>query len=167
MSAPTAELDERFGDASQPVQWDQVEAVLREAEVFWVTTTKADGQPHVTPLLAPYVGGALHLCTGEREQKAKNLARSAKVTMLTAQGNRFAEGFDVVVEGEAVRISDEQRLQELADAWVDQYGDDWRFEVRGDTFHSEEGGPALVYRVQPSKVLAFTRGTYGQTRFRL
>ena len=98
MSAPTPELDERFGDASQPVQWDQVEAVLREAEVFWVTTTKADGQPHVTPLIAPYVDGALHLCTGEREQKAKNLARSAKVTVLTAEGNRFAEGFDVVVE---------------------------------------------------------------------
>ncbi|OWY61678.1 hypothetical protein B7486_62525 [cyanobacterium TDX16] len=166
MSAPTPELDERFGDATDPVTWDQVESVLSDAEIFWLTTTKADGQPHVTPLIAPFVDGALHFCTGEREQKAKNLAHSTKVTMLTASGNRFDEGFDVVVEAEAVRITDEDRLRALAVAWVAQYGDEWAFDVADQAFASEEGGPAWVYRLEPRKVLAFTRGTFSQTRFR-
>lgn len=166
MAAPTPELDERFGDATEPATWEQVERTLEDAEIFWLTTTRVDGRPHVTPLLAPYVDGALHFCTGEREQKAKNLAHSSRVTLLTAEGNRFAEGFDVAVEAEAVRITDGERLQQLADAWEAQYGEEWHFDVEGDTFHSDEGGPALVYRLHPSKVLAFSRNPYSQTRFR-
>jgi general stress protein 26 len=166
MAAPTPELDERFGDATEPVPWARVEQALQDAEISWITTTRADGQPHVTPLIAPYVDGSLHFCTGEREQKAKNLAHATKVTMLTAEGSRFDEGFDVVVEGEAVRVTDTARLQELAAAWEEQYGEEWHFDVDGDAFHSEEGGPALVFRVEPSKVLAFSRGSFSQTRYR-
>jgi general stress protein 26 len=166
MAAPTPELDERFGDAPEPVTWAQVEQTLEQAEIFWVTTTRADGQPHVTPLIAPYLDGHLWFCTGEREQKAKNLAHSSKVTMLTADGNRFAEGFDVAVEAEAVRVTDDARLRELAAAWEDKYGEEWHFDVADGAFTSEEGGPAHVYRLDPSKVLAFSRNPYSQTRFR-
>jgi hypothetical protein len=33
---------------------------------------RADGRPHVTPLISVLVDGALHFCTGATEQKAKN-----------------------------------------------------------------------------------------------
>jgi hypothetical protein len=39
-----------------------------------------------------------------------------------------------VVEGTAVRVTDPDDLQELADAWFAKYGDDWHFEVRGEEF---------------------------------
>jgi hypothetical protein len=76
-----------------------------------------------------------------------------------------------VVEGTAVRVTDAQALQGLADAWFAKYGEDWKFAVRGQEFvelshsgGSTEGG-AWVYRVSPAKVLAFG-DAHGQTAYR-
>ena len=41
-----------------------------------------------------------------------------------AQG--WGTGKDVVVEGTAVRVTDAETLQTLADAWSAKYGDDWQ-----------------------------------------
>ena len=64
-----------------------------------------------------------------------------------------------------------EALQVLADAWFGKYGQDWRFEVRGEEFievggsgGSTEGG-AWVYRVPPAKVIAFG-DAHGQTTYR-
>ncbi len=85
--------------------------------------------------------------------------------------NGWGSSKDVVVEGTAVRVTDAEALQSLADAWFAKYGEDWQFEVRGqefversDTGGSTEGG-AHVYRVEAEKVLAFG-GEHGQTRYR-
>ena len=88
----------------------------RGAELYWLTTVRADGRPHVTPLIGVHHDGAVHFCTGSGEQKARNLEHSAKVALTTGT-NTWAAGLDVVVEGEAVRVADNARLQELADAY--------------------------------------------------
>lgn len=163
--APTPELDERFGDGPEPVSWAQVEEVLGVAEVYWITTTKADGQPHITPLIGVLHEGAVHVATGPDEQKARNLQRSPRATLVTGC-NRFAEGLDVVVEAEAVRVTDEDRLRLLSLGWITKYGTDWSFDVVDGAFQNVAGGTAHVYRLRPNKVLAFTRGPYTQTRFR-
>ena len=38
---------------------------------------------------------------------------------------------DVVVEGTAVRVTDAEALRGLATAWFAEYGEDWKFDVRG------------------------------------
>ena len=85
--------------------------------------------------------------------------------------NGWDSGKDVVVEGTAVRVTDAEALQALADAWFAKYGEDWKFEVRGQEFvelsHSggaTEGG-AWVYRVAPAKVMLFG-DAHGQTTYR-
>jgi general stress protein 26 len=162
---PVPELDERFGDGTEPMAWVEVERVLTDAEIFWITTTKADGQPHVTPLMSVRLDDAQWFCTGPDEQKGKNLQRQALCNLLTGS-NAYDEGLDVAIEGEAVRTEDEGVLRRLAAAWHEKYGDDWQFDVAHGAFLNEEGGPAWVYEVRPSKVLAFTRGVATQTRFR-
>lgn len=62
---------------------------------------------------------------------------------------------DLVVEGTAVRVTDEDRLHALAGARERRHGEFWRFEVRDGAFH-HGGGPAHVFAVAPRKVLAFT-----------
>ncbi len=47
--------------------------MLEASEIFWLSTVRRDGRPHVTPLPAMWLDGALHFCTGPEEQKAKNL----------------------------------------------------------------------------------------------
>src|SRR5690349_6617393 len=111
--APLAELDTRFSDpAAAPRPWEEVLAAVSGAELFWLSTVRADGRPHVTPLPAMWLDGALHFCTGPQEQKARNLEHHPDC-VLTTGTPRFRSGLDVVVEGTAVRVTDEALLERL------------------------------------------------------
>jgi nitroimidazol reductase NimA-like FMN-containing flavoprotein (pyridoxamine 5'-phosphate oxidase superfamily) len=171
----TGHIDPRYGDASATAPpWDTVERLLTDAQLSWSVTVRADGRPHAVPLVGVWHDGAFAFCTGPDEQKHRNLERNAHVAVTTgstgAQG--WNSGKDVVVEGTAVRVTDGETLQALADAWAAKYADDWRFAVRGEEFvelshsgGSTEGG-AWVYRVEPAKVMVFG-GDHGQTTYRL
>jgi hypothetical protein len=163
---PMPELDARFSsDRAVATQWPEARDRLAKAEVFWLSTVRPDGRPHVTPLLATWFDGALYFCTGPGEQKARNLARNPQC-VLTTGCNALAEGVDLVVEGEAVRVDDNSILQRIADAYESKYGNEWHFDVRDGVFVGE-GGPALVYAVAPSTAFGFARGgEYSQTRWR-
>ena len=131
---PKAELDARFsapGAVSTP--WENVREAIEEAELFWISTARADGRPHVTPLPAVWLDGAVHFCTGAAEQKGVNLARNPSC-ILTTGTNTWKRGLDVVIEGAARQVTDEIRLRRLADAWVTKYHGDWRFEVANNAF---------------------------------
>lgn len=162
---PTPEQDLRFGDpASSPTPWSDVVRVLDTAELFWISTVRRDGRPHVAPLPAVWVDDCLHFCTGAAEQKAVNLVGNPEV-VLTTGCNKWKHGLDVVVEGRAVRLTDDACLRRLADLWRTKYRGDWDFAVEDGTFH-HEGGAAIVLKVVPTKVLAFAKGQFAQTRYR-
>jgi general stress protein 26 len=162
---PTTTLDERFGEPGvAPTDWAAVQAALEAAELYWITTVRADGRPHVTPLIGVWTDGAMYFCTGADEQKAVNLRTNAQVA-LTTGANTWADGLDVVVEGAAERVTDEAALTDLARAWEDKYGAVWHFDVRDGAFHAGDGGVALVFRVPPAKVIGFGKSPHNQTRF--
>ena len=74
VSAPVAELDARFSsEGATPTQWREARRRLEAAEVFWISTVLPGGRPHVTPLIAVWLDGALYFSTGARERKARNL----------------------------------------------------------------------------------------------
>src|SRR5690349_4675481 len=152
----TGRIDPRYGNASATApRWAEIEGLLTNAQLYWIITVRADGRPHAVPLVGVWHAGAFAFCTGGEEQKQRNLDHSVRVAVTT--GSTGANGWnasrDVVVEGTAVRVTDDAALHELAAAWSAKYGDDWRFAVRGDEFvelssagGSTEGG-APVYRV--------------------
>ena len=163
---PSAEQDPRFGDPdSPPTPWSEARRVLETAELFWISTVRSDGRPHVTPLPAVWHDGRLHFCTGAAEQKAVNLAGNPHVALTTGT-NRWKEGLDLVVEGSAVQVTDGVRLRALADLWRSKYRGDWDFAVEQGRFSHEDGGSAIVFEVAPVKVLAFAKGRFAQTRYR-
>ncbi len=163
---PSPSFDARFSDpAADATPWDEVDRALAGAELYWLTTVRADGRPHVTPLIGVQHGGLQHFCTGLREQKARNLEHNPRVA-LTTGANRWAEGLDVVVEGTAVRVTDHDELQRLADAYEAKYGSAWHFDVGDGAFGAGEDA-AAVFRIDPDKVIAFAKQPHGQTTFRL
>ena len=165
MTIPRTELDTRFSEpGSQPTSWEDTLAAIKLAEIFWISTVRADGRPHVTPLVAVWLDDALHFSTGAGEQKALNLANNPRVALVTG-ANGWQSGLDVVVEGEAVRVTDPEQLQRLAAAWAQKWDGRWRYSVSEDGFHHEVGS-ALVFAVRPAKVLAFTKGGFSHTRHR-
>ena len=116
--------------------------VLSSSEMFWLSTVRADGRPHVTPLPAIWHAGRLHICTGAHEQKAKNLLADPRC-VLTTGTNTLRDGLDVVVEGTAVRVTDRQSLEELAALWLSKL--DWPFEVGDGAFRDGAGRDGLVF----------------------
>src|SRR4051794_13007586 len=99
----TGQMDRRFGNpAAIAPSWAPVETLLREAELYWLTTVRADGRPHVTPIVGVWTGGAFAFCTGVGEQKHVNLLHSPLVAVTTGS-NAWTSGTDVVVEGAAER----------------------------------------------------------------
>ena len=162
---PHTEFDSRFSDdEATALPWEETTRLLRDAELYWITTVRSDGRPHVAPLIGVWLDDALHFCTGPEEQKAHNLAANAEVAVATGT-NTWAAGTDVVVEGRATRLTDNAELQRLADAYLDKYGEDWRFEVGDGVFGSGDDA-AYVFRVVPAKVLAFAKQPHGQTSYR-
>jgi len=162
---PVAELHPQFSSSDAAVTpWAVANERLEQAEVFWLSTVRPDGRPHVTPLLAVWLDSALYFCTGEDERKAKNLAHNAHC-VLTTGCNALNEGLDLVVEGDAVRVNDEARLQRLADRYAAKY--DWHYSVRDGAFLGDAGNIALVYEVAPTRAFGFGKGTsFSQTRWR-
>lgn len=165
-TSPTDELDARYSDeGAAPTEWAQALERFVAAELYWLSTVRPDGRLHVTPLIAVWSNGAAYFCTGPQEQKARNVARSPHCVLMTGC-NALGDGLDVVLEGDAVRVTDEARLQRLADLWVEKYGGDWRFEVRDGAFAHEAGG-ALVFEVAPARGFGFAKGDpFSQTRWR-
>jgi general stress protein 26 len=162
---PRAEQDVRFGDPkSPPTPWSDALDVIETAELFWISTVRRDGRPHVTPLPAVWHDDRLHFCTGPEEQKAVNIEHNPRV-VLTTGSNRWKEGLDVVVEGIAVRVGDDALLHTLADLWRTKYSGDWDFAVE-DSMFRHDGGFAVVFAVVPAKVLAFAKGQFAQTTYR-
>ena len=165
-SNPKAEIDRRFSDPDAgPTPWSDALRVLERAELYWLTTVRTNGRPHVTPLIAVAEDEAVHFCTGLREQKARNLEQNSQVA-LTTGNNRWAEGLDVVVEGTAVRVTDRDALERLAHGYEAKYGSEWHFDV-GDGVFLTSGDAAAVFRIEPSKVLAFAKEPHAQTTYRL
>jgi general stress protein 26 len=146
------------------VPWADVERVLRESEMFWLSTVRRDGRPHVAPLPAMWLDGRLHFCTGAHEQKARNIESNPRCALTTGT-NTYRSGLDVVVEGTVARVSDEPTLTRLAKMWQDKL--DWPFEVVDGQFSDPgyDDHRAPVFGVTPTKVLAFNKVPYSQTRY--
>jgi general stress protein 26 len=166
VNQPVPEIDPRFSDpGAAATSWDETRGALEAAQLFWITTVRADGRPHVTPLVAVWLDDAIHFCTGATEQKARNLVANPHVTLMTGC-NRWDVGLDVVVEGDAVVVLDDDLLTRLAAAWAAKWDGQWQFRPVNGGFQHEDGGDALVFSVRPTKILAFAKGNFSHTRYR-
>ena len=166
IALPTGELNSDFSSpGATALPWCEAEQRLQQAGVFWLSSVRPDARPHVTPLIGVWLDGALYFCTGADERKAKNLARNAQV-VITTGSNALAEGLDLVLEGEAVLVSDDARRRALADAFAVKYGEAWRLPAF-------EG--VVLFALTPTQAFGFGRGDaqgpppqggFNQTRWR-
>ncbi len=164
-AAPTTDLDARYSEPeATAMAWEYACERWQQAELYWLSTVRPDGRPHVTPLIAVWHDGASYFCTGPQERKARNLRENANVVLMTGS-NALDLGLDLVVEGKALRERDFATLLQVADGYLSKYGPGWHFRVEDGTFVGD-GGSAWVYRVEPQIAFGFAKGAYSQTRWR-
>jgi hypothetical protein len=164
---PSAELSSFSSPNAVPTEWSRARAEFGSAEVYWLSTVRADGRPHVTPLLGIWLEGNFYFCTGPTEQKAKNLLMNHQCVVTT--GHSTLQGLDLVLEGAAEMIGDPIELGRVADTYESKYGAHFAapngtWSGLGDAIRRAE---ASVFRVVPTTVFGFGKGTpYSQTRWR-
>ena len=165
---PSTELGALFSSpGAVATKWADALVELQQAEVYWLSTVRPSGQPHVTPLLAVWWNGAIYFCTGPTERKAKNLVANPACALTT--GRCDLDGLDIVIEGRAVTVADSSELGHVADTYEAKYGrhfaaPDGTWSGLGDAIRA---GSALVYRIAPDTGFGFGKGgSYSQTRWR-
>jgi len=164
-------------DGLPPVDWDAVTDKLaagsapapdaHNTRTTWLATINQDGAPHVTPVGAIWVDGTFWFQTGAGTRKGRNVERDPRCSI--ALSIRDA---DVVIEGEAARVTDPDRVARVAKAWADQ---GWPAEPDASgsgitaPFNAPSQGPPPwnVYRLEPrSAIVALGAEPGGLTRFR-
>ena len=132
-----------------------------------MTTINADGSPHVTGIGAVWVDGSFWFETGERTRKGRNLARDPRCVLSVA-----AHDFDLVVEGTASKITDQQTVAAMAARWA---AEGWpaRVDETGQALTAEYSAPSAgpppwhVFRITPRSATAvLTVDPGGATRWR-
>ncbi len=145
-----------------PLDWDDVrgrleatrDAGIREAghHTFWLSSCDADGRPHMTAVAAFWVDGHYYFCGGPRSRKIRNIERDPRCGFGVA-----LEGYDVALEGRAVRVTDEAHLQRLAGVFS---GSGWAPTVADGGFTHQFRAPSAgpppwyVYQFTPQDAYA-------------
>lgn len=159
------ELDPRYSaEEARPASWTETRRTLAEAELYWIATVRPTPRPHMTPVAGAWHDGALWFCSLPQERKVLNLVSNPRCSLLTGT-NRLSSGVDIVLEGRAVRVTGEERLEEAAETFRRKYGAMWDYVVDGDVL-SGSVGRAWAFSVAPQTVFAFTKGCVAQTRWR-
>jgi general stress protein 26 len=145
---PQTDLDDRFSSpGAEALPWSDALRQLQEAEVLWLSTVTPEGRPHVAPLIAVWLNGAIYFSTGEDERKAKNLRTNTRVTIASGS-TTLTEGLDIVIEGDAAVVSDAAKVRRIGKAYAAKYGEGWRLPGLDGV---------LTFEVTPSKAFGFGR----------
>jgi nitroimidazol reductase NimA-like FMN-containing flavoprotein (pyridoxamine 5'-phosphate oxidase superfamily) len=141
--------------SAAPTPWEWVRGHLRRSTAtYWLATVRPNGAPHVVPVLAVWVEGRPYVCMGAGTRKARNLARDARCVVTVEH-----EPLDLVVEGTAVMVRDEDTLRRVARAYDETYR--WPVTVRDGALDAAGGAstagppPYDVYQVAPETAYGF------------
>jgi hypothetical protein len=155
------------GDGMATTAWDVVLERLTHPETpqtSWLATVRADGRPHLMPVLAFWIDGAFHVLAGEGTRKARNVAGDGRCVV--ALTSTKLPSIDIVAEGEAHALDDPDEVRRIAEHLA---GTNWPLEVRGTELygpHAPTAGPPpyRIYRIVPSKVFGLP-GMQGMDQF--
>ena len=128
-------------------------------------TVRPDGRPHAAGIGPAYLDGDIYVTSSPDARKAKNLAANPACTL-----SLRLPSIDVVLEAEAVRVTDADALEPVAARYREG---GWPAEVDGDAltapFSAPSAGPPPwhVYRLVFHTVFGVgTTEPHGATRWR-
>jgi hypothetical protein len=163
-------------DGLPPVDWAAIveklqtgSAPTRDAmnsRTTWLSTVNEDGSPHMTAVGAIWMDDTFWFQTGAATRKGRNVTRDPRCSLAVS-----IRDADVVIEGDAVRMTEPDAVSRIAKAWA---GQGWPAEPDESgsaitaPFNAPSQGPPPwnVYRIEPRSatvVLATEPG--GLTRF--
>ena len=98
--------------------WSWADERLVGRYIWWLSTTRPDGRPHLMPIWAVWLGDCVGFSTGAGSRKARNLAQNKYVTIVPERGTQ-----SVIIEGEVAEMP-EERKQQFFDTYKAVYDTD-------------------------------------------
>jgi hypothetical protein len=127
---------DRYGYAELP--WsrprDLLAASATSNTTFFLGTARPDGRSHAAGVGALWLDGDLYFTSGPQTRKARNLAANPACTISVK-----LEGTDLILEGQATRITDRQTLEAVARLYREG---GWPVQVEGDSFTAPYSAPS-------------------------
>jgi hypothetical protein len=151
---PVAKPLTNDGRDGQTLPWAQARERISQARWYWLGTIHPSGRPHVRPVLAVWVGGALYTTSSPQARKGRNLDRDGRCTVTVT-----ADDMHLVLEGDASKVTDPAALEIAADAYRAKY--DWPVTVVDGAFDATYGAPTAglppyrPYQIRPATVFGF------------
>lgn len=139
----TRNLDQ-YGSAELP--WSRARDILASDSptadlTFFVATVRPDGRPHSAGVGAIWVDDALYFVGGPGTRRSRNLAVNPACSISVR-----LPGLDLVLEGDAHRVTDSSTLERVAGVYRDG---GWPASVEGDAltapFTAPSAGPPPWY----------------------
>jgi hypothetical protein len=155
------------GNASGTMSWELARARLANPEsprTSWLATTLPDGRPHLMPLIAFWIDGALHIVAGEGTRKARDLLADGRCVI--GMSSTTLPSIDLVVEGHADPLTDDGAVRRIA---VELRENGWPVEAKGNKVYGPNAPtagppPYTIFRLVPSKIFGLP-GMYGMEQF--
>lgn len=80
------------------LDWEQVSAAINNTATYWISTVRANGEPHLIPNWGGWDGTKLHIEGGDDTLWARNLARSSAIRV-----GADHDGVQTIIHGTAVK----------------------------------------------------------------
>jgi nitroimidazol reductase NimA-like FMN-containing flavoprotein (pyridoxamine 5'-phosphate oxidase superfamily) len=141
-------------DPDAVIPWSEGRDRLAASQTYWFATGRPDGRPHIRPVLAVWVDGALYSTTNPGARKGRNLAANPSCAISVT-----TDGIDLVMDGTAAKVDDDATLQRVAEAYHSKYG--WPVTVSEGAFDAPYGAPSAgpppyqPYAITPTVVYGF------------
>jgi hypothetical protein len=176
VSSTMETINQGTADGLPPVDWNAIVEKLdagsapaadaHNSRTTWLVTVNDDGTPHVTAVGALWLDGTFWFQTGGT-RKGRNVERRPRCSIALSILDA-----DVVIEGDAARVTDPAQVARAAKAWADggwpAEPDDSGTGITAPFNAPSQGPPPWnVYRIEPTSatvVLGTEPG--GLTRFR-
>jgi nitroimidazol reductase NimA-like FMN-containing flavoprotein (pyridoxamine 5'-phosphate oxidase superfamily) len=153
-----------------PIPWSRALEALeagkqRGNETSFLATTRPDGRPHLAGVGAVWDNGTVYVVSGPGTRKSRNLAEHATCSIAMSLPD-----LDLVFEGTARRVTDDETLQRIAKRYAEG---GWPARVEDGAFTYDYSAPSAgpppwyLYAITPKTVYGvLSAEPGGATRWR-
>ena len=140
---------------------DEIEEMLRESKTATMATIGPDGQPHLVAMWFGVIDGEIWFETKTKSQKAVNLRRDPRISVLVEDGDVYEKLRGVSIEGIGEIIDDPDRIWPVGVAIYEKHY----------APYTEEAKPIVEYmlmkrvvvRVVPKRIRSWDHSKLGIT----
>ncbi len=130
--------DMMFRKDRRPLSWTWARDRLSKAHNYYLSTTRADGRPHVMPVWGVWIDSSFYFSTGRRSRKSKNLALNPHCVVCPENASDAS-----ILEGTANEVVESSLRGRVVAAYKKKY--DWDMSDTKEPIY--EARPRVIFGI--------------------